>query len=66
MKLQFKVLKEDDERFGCFAGDIVVINADYDWDPDKVEGLFNVTKGIKLENSFYKSQLKPFKASEHQ
>lgn len=64
MRIQIKVLKEDDERFNCSENDIVIIDADYDWDDDKVLGLFNVTKGEKLDNAFYKTQLRPYKALE--
>lgn len=55
MSLQFRKLKEDDEQFGHKAGDIVLVETEYDWDPEKVEIVAKLVP--RNDHSFYKSQL---------
>lgn len=49
-------MKKDDVRFGLKENDIVLVETDYDWDPEKVicVGVLQ----IKNDNSLYKHQLK--------
>ena len=35
MGIKFKKVKKDDESFNLKAGDIVVVETNYDWDPEK-------------------------------
>ncbi len=56
MKLALRQMKEDDERFGHKKGDVVVVDLDYDYDPEKVECLGAVK--FSHGHSFYKTQLK--------
>lgn len=60
--IKFRKLKENDERFGFKKGDIVVVETDYDWDPDKVICIGKLE--IRNDNSFYKEQLEPVTAEE--
>ena len=62
MSIKFKRLKEDDERFGHKKGDIVIVETNYDWDPEKVDCLAKVTPWN--DHSFYKSQLESVKPEE--
>lgn len=48
-------LKHDDERFGHKAGDLFMVE-DADYDGDKYVGVKVVIQ--KLDNSFYKTQMK--------
>lgn len=49
-------MKEDDSRFELKKNDIVLVETNYDWDPDKVicVGVLQ----IKNDNSLYKHQIK--------
>ena len=55
MSIKFKRVKEDDPRFGHKAGDIVIVETNYDWDPEKVicVGEFKP----RGDHSFYKHEL---------
>lgn len=56
MKLKIAKICSNDKRFGFKVGDLVLIDTDYDWDPEKVIGVFRLPKKI-LSNSFYKTQI---------
>ncbi len=57
MKLAFRKWKEADEDLGVKAGDIGIVNLDYDWDSDKVEVITILKKGSYPSMSEYKSSI---------
>lgn len=58
MKLALRQLKEDDESFGYKAGDVFVVDLEYDWDSEKVECIAKIAiTNEGAGHSFYKSQL---------
>lgn len=64
MRLAVRRAKEDDERMGVKAGDILLVDLEYDWDPEKVEVLTVLKKGSSPSMSEYKSSLMKVTANE--
>lgn len=55
MGLKFMKVKEDDKRFGYKAGDVVLVETNFDWDPDKVICVGKLTP--RNDHSFYRENL---------
>jgi hypothetical protein len=60
--IKFKRVKEDDLICDLKAGDIVVVDENYDWDPDKCILIGKVI--IDNEHSMYKEELEPIEKQE--
>ena len=55
MAIKFKKLKKDDESLGYKKGDIVVVETNYDWDPEKCICIGKLIP--RNDHSFYNYQL---------
>ena len=53
--IEFKRLLNDDKQFGYKKGDIVVVDTNYDWDPDKVICVGKLQ--VRNDHSFYRESL---------
>nr|BFD64945.1 hypothetical protein BdHM001_36260 [Bdellovibrio sp. HM001] len=58
----FRRVKKDDERFGLKAGDIVVVDTNYDWDHEKVICIGKLE--VRNNHSLYKECLEPITIQE--
>lgn len=56
VKLRIFKLRRDDAALGR-AGDMILVDENYDWDPDKVSVLAVLKRGSDPGRSAYKSQL---------
>lgn len=57
MKLAIRRVTKDNERIGVKAGDILLVDLNYEWDPKKVEVLTVLKRGSSPEMSEYKEVL---------
>lgn len=57
MRLAVRRAKQDDERMGVKAGDILLVDLNYDYDDEKVEVLTVLKRGSSPEMSEYKTSL---------
>lgn len=62
MAIKFRRVKEDDKRFGYKAGDIVVVETNYDWDPKKCICIGKLE--IRNDHSFYNESLERIEAQD--
>lgn len=58
MKITIRELKEDDELLDAKAGDLLLVDLQYDWDPEKVIVMAVLKRGSDPSCSAYKSSLK--------
>lgn len=64
MKLAVRRATNNDVRMGVKAGDILLVDLNYEWDPEKVEVLSVLKRGSSPEMSQYKEALTRVSAQE--
>ena len=64
MRLAIRKASKDDESMGVMKGDMLLVNLEYDWDPEKVEVMCKLVRGSGPDMSEYKTSLTRVSAKE--